>query len=216
MRQKNYRSENGLLSLEASIALTFFIFLMLFMYSFFVFFKARNEVAHVLLASANSLSLDTYETGKLQDSGNISGLVYDIYNMNAPDDNGFTSSDRWNEIGKKDVDESAWDGTIYASEDVIPKDADEYGKTATASSLLAETIQERFIAYLGGGDRAEAQRLTEKLHIVNDLDGLDFSHSYVSSGKLHLIVRYTVEFEFNLFGLGQVEMEQSCCSKLWK
>ena len=32
-------SEKGLLSLEASIAVTIFIFLMLFMYSFFVVFE---------------------------------------------------------------------------------------------------------------------------------------------------------------------------------
>lgn len=60
--------EQGLLSLEASIVVTIFIFLVLFLQSFFVIFEARNEMAHVTLATCNSLALDVYENEQLTHS----------------------------------------------------------------------------------------------------------------------------------------------------
>ena len=46
--------EKGSISLEACIVVPMFIFLMLFMYSFFSFFIARNEIGHAVLATAKA------------------------------------------------------------------------------------------------------------------------------------------------------------------
>ena len=77
--------ELGLLSLEASISLTIFIFLMLFMYSFFVVFEARNEMAHLVLSTANSMALDTYSSNTFEKSNSVAKFIYDIYDTVAND-----------------------------------------------------------------------------------------------------------------------------------
>lgn len=177
-----WRNTKGVLSLEASIALTFFIFLMLFMYSFFVVFEARNQIAHVLLTTTDSLALDAF-VNETPGESTIQELLYGLYGKNAESNGVFTDYTKW-------------------------YDGDE--------QQLQNTIDARFAAYLADGDTTEANRILESLNIVGGFDGLDFSGSHVDGDDLYVVVRYTLEYEFNLFGLGTIEMEQSACSKLWK
>ena len=215
MKSKN--SESGLLSLEASISLTIFMFFMLFLYSFFIVFEVRNEIAHVVLAATNSLALDTYENEALEKSGTISQVLTSIYHHASPNEDGFVDSALWNEI-KIYEHEGSWNGTIYAKQpdgsDVT--DADDYGKSAMISTRFDKAIKERFVAYLSGGSTSEADKILKRYHIVNGINGLDFSGSHISSGKIYLSVKYKLEYEYNAFGLGTLEMEQSACSKTWK
>lgn len=85
----------GLLSLEASIALTIFIFLMLFMYSFLVIFEARNQIGHVLLTTADSLSLDAFATDTLGDDSSLKGILYGIYTNHTESNGSFTENSKW-------------------------------------------------------------------------------------------------------------------------
>ena len=214
---RKLKNENGLLSLEASIVVTIFIFLMLYMYSFFVVFEARNEMAHVLLASTNSLSLDTYQTEKIENSGTMSQMVSGIFDVVANEDNPFISHEKWYMMKDSQVNVTEWNGTIYVDgTDSSNLEADDYGNAATTSGLLGNAIKERFIAYLGAGDEDVAKAKLERYHIVGGINGLDFSGSKISSGKLYVVVRYTIEYEFNMFGLGTLDMQQSACSRLWK
>lgn len=93
--KKSGNKESGLLSLEASIAVTIFIFLMLFMYSFFVIFEARNQIGHVLLSTADSLALDAYSSNSLDDDNSLQGIIYGIYGAFAKTDGTFTETDKW-------------------------------------------------------------------------------------------------------------------------
>ena len=77
--RKRFKREKGLLSLEACIAVTIFIFMMLFLYSFFVVFEVRNEMGHVTLATANSLSLDEYENYALGSSDTVGQIFYLVF-----------------------------------------------------------------------------------------------------------------------------------------
>ncbi len=214
------RRDSGLLSLEASISLTIFIFLMLFMYSFFVVFEAQNAIAHVLLNTADSMSKDIYSNKKLLDCGGFSEEISKLIAQNeAESSSGFVSHELWNQV-LKDETNNLWDGSVFASDSY----AQEKGKTLTDGSVqyyvsgqLEGAIQEKFLAYLSNGNREKADRLLkERYHIQDGFSGLDFSHSYVSSGTLHLSVIYTLSYEFNVFDLGQLKMEQKCGSKLWQ
>lgn len=186
--------EKGLLSLEACIAVTIFIFLMLFMYSFFVVFEARNEMAHVLLSTANSMALDSYENSKLGDSDTAGQLFYNIYGQITNTNNSFTDYRQWHK-GSTETDEN---GNI------------------TLSTEFSDVLKNRFLSYLTGGDISRAEEILKRFHIEHGVAGLDFSGSYVADGKLFLSVSYTLEYEFNMFGLGILEMEQSACSKIWE
>jgi len=187
------RNERGLLSLEACIVVIIFMFLMLFLYSFFVVFEVRNEIGHVLLATANSMAFDEFENDKLGNSGNFGQLIYNLYGENTNDNTDFTDYQRWYETTTETDDSGA---------EVI-------------SSGFSGAIQDRFIAYLTGGGTNSAETILQRYHIVGGLDGLDFSGSSVSGGRLFLSVRYKIEYEFNVFGLGEAEFEHKACSKMW-
>lgn len=178
---KNEENTGGLLSLEASFALTIFIFLMLFMYSFFVVFEARNEIGHVLLTTADSLALDAFANETLADES-VKGILYKLYGSSVDSDGTFTESDKW-----------------YEDENQVQ-----------------EVVEARFIAYMAGGDRDEANKILEKLNVENGIEGLDFSASKVSGSDIILQVDYTLKREFKVFGLKDMKFSQSCCSKLWK
>lgn len=195
------KQEDGLLSLEASISLTIFIFLMLFLYSFFIIFEARNEMAHVLLASTKSLSLDTYAVEKLKNEDNLAEVFFEkLYGTLISYWDDYTSTQEWASKGESD-------GKVYADP----------GKSESEEKpILGDVIRKRFLAYLAGGSEEEAEKILKHYHIKGGLAGLDFSESYVDSGNLYVVVRYELEYEFQVFGLGSVSMRQSVCSRLWK
>ena len=140
---KKIVAEKGLLSLEASIVVTLFMFMMLFLYSFFIVFEARNEMAHVLLSTSNSLSLDSYEIDKLKSSGNLSQLLTQIYGGLNGNSDGFISNNRWTDMKSYEVNGNTWNGDIYfPSSDKL--EADEYSNSAVYSATFGEEIKNRF------------------------------------------------------------------------
>lgn len=107
--KSRFRGTSGLLSLEASIALTIFIFLMLFMFSFLVVFEARNQIAHVLLSTADSLSKDPLANEVPADDDIVQQLLYGLYNSSAASHGTYTDATKW-----YDADESTVQDTIKA------------------------------------------------------------------------------------------------------
>lgn len=182
-------SDCGLLSLEASIAVTIFIFLMLFMYSFFVVFEARNAIGHAVLATTNSLSLDAYGNTKLGDADTVAKIFYGVYGSAGSNSSEFVDRHLWHKDAVSD------DGAL--------------------SGDFENAIRTRFLAYLGGGSSARAEEVLERYHIQNGVEGLDFSNSRTDGTNLYLSVQYTIEYEFQVFNLDVLHMEQKACSKLW-
>lgn len=191
---KRVNNERGVISLEASIVVSLFIFLMLFLYSFFMMFQARNAIGHAVLSATNSLSLDAYANEHLVDEDTLIGVLSSLYGEISSDDNAFLEAYKW------------YDDATTTS------DTGE----RVASEAFLNAIEERFIAYLANGDRDKAETLLSKYHIVGGLNGLDFSKSYIEDDDIHIVLQYKLEYEFNVFGLGPLELEQSACSKLWK
>ena len=124
-------TQSGLLSLEACISVTVFIFLMLFLYSLFIVFEARNLVGHAVLAAANSLSLDAYSGGTDLQSGSAKAVFDQLYAAPLnPYAAAFTDSGKWYENATSE----AADGTTVLSAD------------------FQGAIESRVLAYLGAGD----------------------------------------------------------------
>lgn len=151
-------------------------------------------MGHVTLATANSLSLDAYENDTLGASDTIGQIFYNVYGQVTNNQNDFTDFRQW-------YNNSVVTGT---------------GGNTTLSTEFEDVIKTRFIAYLTSGDADKADEIFERYHIIGGVDGLDFSGSYVSDGKLYLSVKYEIEYEFNAFGLGNNKFEHKACSKLWK
>lgn len=153
------------------------------MFSFLVVFEARNQVAHVMLSTADSLSKDPLANEVPADDDIVQELLYGLYNATADSHGTYTDPTKW-----------------YDSDETV----------------IQDTIRARFIAYLAGGDKEEADRILRDLNIVDGLEGLDFSGSCIVDGNLYLSISYKIEYEFQVFGLETLSMNQSCCSKLWK
>lgn len=215
------------MTLEASVAVTVFIFLMLFLYSLFGIFETRNELAHVVMATADSLALDTYEIDKLENSGKLVDLFSMLFGTSSDENGGFTSGEVWNQIAAgaqtqtptSDTSEQSkyvgWDKTIYVEGSTT---GTTQGKT---SSVLGEVIKERFVAYLADGDESKADELLKKrYHVTNGLNGISFAESCIKSGKIYIVITYKLDLEYTGLLIGRsekgfIELQQSACSKLW-
>lgn len=235
---QNNKKERGSLSLEACVVVTMFMFLILFIYSFFIVFEAQNELSHVLLSTTNSLSLDTYAAEKtLQSNDATTRLFFNLlYGDSGCLNSEFANYGDWykSEKGSSGSPEGDFNGKIYASEearDQADREAQEKSEknglvnletrdysgrlSSAVNTDLESAISERFTAYLSGGDEEYANKLLDRLHINGGLGGLDFSSSYISSGKLTVILKCEIEYEFNFFGLNRLPVELKACSKLW-
>lgn len=192
MRDKRIK-ESGLLSLEACISVTIFIFLMLFMYSFFVVFEARNAIGHAVLATTDSLALDAYDNSVNKDTRTdsmqiLKNIFEGVYGNSGEDSTDF-------------IDERLW----YESEE-----------SGAAKGYFQDVIQKRFLAYLTAGESGRAEEILQRYHIQGGIAGLDFSESKTDGNNLYLCVKYTIEYEFQVFNLDVLKMEQKACSRLWK
>lgn len=191
----------GMITLEACVSVLTFLILMLLLSSLFVMFMAQNITSHTILQTTESLSVDTYYTEKLTAKegsfGNVGDYAWKATNavwqfvngiFGVPDDNpDFVAMHRW-----------------YKEEDDKIVITDE------------NAIKKKFVAYLAAGNETEADKLLKRVNIVNGLDGLDFTESYIDNGTLYVVLKYQMEYDFNIWDVGKVDVKQTTCSKLWK
>ena len=189
-------SDRGVITLEACISVLSFLTLMLFLSSLFVMFMAQNVTGHVALQTAESLSLDVYRTNTLiKEDGKFVSLgdsltQFITKNIGSSEKNpNFITDTRWyqNEEG----------------DDPEPE-------------VVAEAVKNRFLGYLSGGDETKADELLKNMNVVNGFEGLDFSGCYVEGRDLYVVVKYELEYDFNLWNVENQKVEQMACSKLWK
>lgn len=184
-------SQCGAVTLEACISVLAFLILLLFLSGLFLMFMAQNVTSHAILETAQSLSLDahTIESLKMKDDGSpatVSGYVSDFVA-----------------------------GLFGSSSENPYYVTDSYWYNGDAA-LIAQVVRTRFIGYLSGGDEEKADASLSSMNVVDGLEGLDFSQSYVEDGILHIVLKYQLEHDFNLWGIGTIDVEQQACSKLWK
>ena len=189
-------SDRGVITLEACVSVLSFLILMLFLTSLFVMFMAQNVTGHVILQTAQSLSMDVYRTNSLiREDGKLvsvgAALTEFITKMvgSSEDSPNFITDARWYQNKEGD--------------DPEPE-------------VVAEAVKTRFLGYISGGDETEADELLKGMNVVNGLEGLDFSKCYVADSTLYVILEYELEYDFNLWNVEPLKVEQTACSKLWK
>lgn len=184
MKHKN----EGIISIEGTIAIVFFTFAMLFFYAFFYITLARNTISHALLQTGQSMALDAYESSKFTgdkyaEIGSANNLAQLINNWTgfAGGKNGYVDDSRW------------YEGT---------------------QEQLAQVISVRFSSYLAGSKNSANEQL-KALGIEKGIEGIDFSNSYVSGGDLYVIATYEIEPWMNFFRLKPMKVTLETCNKLW-
>lgn len=184
------RTDRGAVTLEACISVLSFLVLMLLLSSLFVMFMAQNVTAHTVLQTSQSLSLENYTIEKMVLEDGKIGSVSDYLA-------GFVRH-------------------LFGSTEKKPNFVVGSHWKEGDSGTIAEVVKNRFIGYLSGGDETKADEYLEMLNVVDGLDGLDFSGSYVEDDTLYIVLKYKLEYDFNIWDLGIVDVEQRTCSKLWK
>lgn len=210
------KKNNGVIALEASIVLSLFIFLVLFLYSFFLIYEANGVIKHAITQSALSLSLDSYATKQLNYHDDIegsgeeghAGSLNDLFTLFLLDvsvkDDKYVSTDPWFADTTKDD----WYKGETAPEVLEAK-----------KGVVEGLCQTRTFAYMTKkGDKASANELLTKLNVIGGTEGLDFTGSGVDdSGNITVKVNYKVKFIFNFssFGINELEFTQSSTSRMW-
>ncbi len=188
MSEQRKETERGAITLEACVSVTLFMAFMLFFIGLFAMFHAQQTIAHAMVQSSQSLAFETYGTEKLEfEVGGKSGLGVAITEaITAIYDFASDSSESFSN-------DSRW----YDEAD------------------CSEAVKERFVGYFSGGDEALAEKYLASLHVVDGLDGLDFSESKVEGGVLYVVVKYKLEYMFKLGDFGVIEAEQCFSANLW-
>lgn len=81
---------------------------------------------------------------------------------------------------------------------------------------VESAVKTRFIAYVSGGDADEADRFLKRLNVKDGLQGMDFSGSRVENNTLYVRIKYKLKYDFHLGDLGEIQVDQEACSRLWK
>lgn len=186
-------SNSGVITLEACVVVVSFLILMLLLSSLFLIFMAQNITSHVALQATQSLATEVYSIDKLllessADATNVGDFLGDlIRDLSNVDTDAREDKTNFNF-------EAKW----YEQDDV------------------SEAVKSRFVGYLNGGNEEEASSFLKNLNIVNGLDGLDFSGSYVENDTLYVNLKYEMEYDFQPANMENIKVEQTACSKLWK
>lgn len=201
------KNESGSVTVEATLAVTLFIIFMLFLTTLFFMVYVQEGIAHSVVQTSDSLSVEAYSINKLQtgiDTGAksaITDLAVKLFST-ANSDKHFYTDKRW--FSEDQLKEQ------YVKE---PELSITDPKIRTID--LADTIKTRFIGFFANGDVEYAKSFLEKMGVVDGLDGLDFSESRVESGKLYITVKYKLKYLINIGDLGTIDVSQTYCSKIW-
>lgn len=180
--------DKGSLTLETAIVLPIFFFMFLFVFCFFGYISARNQIHHALLQSAKSLSMDSMLNESVESAaedgtkfwGSFADMIYDFVRLG--NDPYFSSSTDW-----------------YKN---------------TSSNYV---IQKRFVGYIAGSEDDAIDEASDKLRrigVVDGLDGIEFEYS-VSSGDLEITATYEWQAWFNFFGVGSYPIEDKVTVRMW-
>lgn len=206
MRRVNKRNvdSSGVITIEACIFGISFLIILLALSGFFVVYMAQSKIADTALKATQSLANETYSINKLHlskintweggygESGSVQSSL------------GWIVSEAFSIFNK-------------------PNNPDNftYSQSMTSENLwwtqgkVGDVAKKRFIGYLSGGDVKKADGILQGMRVINGINGLDFSDSYVDDEVLHVVIKYKVEIPFNIFKLGKKTTTEKVCAQLW-
>lgn len=185
------RNEEGTIALEASIALTLFLMLMLTLYSFLTVFQAQYSIEHALLETGKSMALETYATDKLVKTGegkilphsSVSSILSELGLTKSVANSDYVSFTKW-----------------------YQKDED-----------TVAVAKKRFCSYFAGGE-TETDLWLKQHRVKDGFSGLDFSGTKVQGDDLVIQVKYKSKliFDYPAFKIGTLNFTLSTTTALAK
>ena len=199
IKKSNRVNKLGVITIEACITGILFFFVMLFLCGLYVVYMAQSKVADTAFKTVQSLSYEAYYINQLHytDDYGARGSIQSTL--------GYLVS------------------KIFSTHDAATLENFSYSQEFKVDNLwwknrqsdIGKIVKKRFIAYLAGGDEKLADKILKGLNIDNGIDGLDFSESYVEDEVLHIVIKYTIEYPFDIADLGKRQATETVCSRLW-
>ncbi len=184
--------ENGFVTLEALITVLFFMVIMILFYGLFLMYMAQNATAHAILQTSQSLAVDSYAANKIGDGAGFPTGIKDLIVKF---------------INSMDIELVPNNDNYFVSNTKM--------ETAESKNNVPEMAKKRFIAYIAGGDEDKADSMLKSVNVENGIDGLDFSESKIEGKEIKVVVKYKLNYAFQIAELGKVNVKQESVSKLW-
>lgn len=182
---KSDRQENGYLVVEASLALFFFTFFILFIWSFAGVFSAQNLVSHAAFQTVQSISVDNYARDKL---------------TNANEDISKTLQYADNILKWFNGNQS-----VIGSSVIMP---------IQEHSNKEKVVSDCFY-YIVGGSIEEGKNTLKTHGIQPDTLVFEIDETALSNGVLRIKILYEVDLKFNLFGNDTLSLEKCAECRLF-
>lgn len=189
MDKKIRKREKGSLTVEASLVLTFFIFVIMLFLSFGRVFRAQNYVSHALMQTTQAIAQDYYIMEKAQNvtrAGKFNNAILELLA-------GIEDITSITDINQQFLMQIHWSDANSGLE------ADAFRKYAkwTLGDDIDDTLKE--------------------MGIDAGLNGLEIQESSIeASGDVYVYVKYQVKLLFPYLGFKTVELEQKARAKIWK
>ena len=178
--------KQGSVTIEASIALTMFIFIVMSILGFAAVFRAQSIVSHATLQTGQSLAIESYYRETIS-SGSDSAKTFSMLLKFA------------GLLGMKDL-----DGADDWYQSLGDKGTDFY---SIVKSEFANSIAE---------DAKSADQILKDAGIKDGLDGIDFTYSSVGNGEIIINVQYNVKLPFSFFGERTIPFSKTSKTKAFK
>ena len=184
-------SKKGSLTIEASIALTAFMFVVVTVLSFATVYKAQSIVSHATLQTSQALAIESYtrETVSSTDTADLFSKMVKFISFLGFDING---ADDW-----------------YASLGDSGTNLQKIARKRFAAAIAGK--DSLLDSYTDNADK-----ILEDAGIVDGLDGIDFAYSAVLDGNIIINVQYEVKLPFSFFGTDTVKLSKSAKTKAFK
>lgn len=204
---KKNKTENGSVTIEATLCVTLFVLFMLFLVTLFFMVSVQNNVSHAIVQTADSLSLEAYSINKLRtdiDSG-VKSIITDLslkLFSSSGENQYFSTDQRW------------FDSNQLLEDYVTDANSSTYDPSIRKIDL-SSVIKDRFVGFFANGDKEYADAYLTKMGVVDGLNGIDFSESIVEGDKLKIVANYQIKYFFNFGEISKVNISQSFYSKIW-
>lgn len=181
------RHEKGIMTIEASISFTAFLFLIVFFLSFGKVYIVQNMVGHAALQSAKNISVSSIYSEAATGSDTV------VMADNIDDYFRFIHGI----LGGKSV------------TDMIFDDLD----TADTEQLVSREFKEVIRA---GSSSADCEQYLKWLGVENGFSDIDFKSSKIDSSDITVYVKYKVKFNYPLIGKKHLNLYQNAKVKRFK
>lgn len=187
-----FYAEDGAIALEACIALTLFMIVMMSLYSMIAMFTAQSVISHALQQAGQSVALENYKNNELSVKTLQAIPLYILQKVT--DGIGASSAEEFDAAGGNFTD------TVKAE-----------------STTVAVIAKKRFTSYLGGNEK-NADVLLKSMGVKEGVNGINFTQCTVSGDDVVLKVTYKIRLAFyiEMFHFGEFESTQTVCCRLWK